>query len=102
VGVADVPDRLPDDGNELDLRRGGDFTGDDDHARLRERLAGHAGAGVLLEDRVEDRVGHLVAQLVRMPLGDGLGRETVAGHSTFSPWPRLGASWAPALRAPLS
>ena len=39
------------------------------------RLCGSTG-----EARVEDRVGDLVAQLVGVTFGDGLGREQVAGH----------------------
>ncbi len=81
VGVPDLLDRLAHDLREVDLRGRRDLAGDDDHPGLGERLARHAGARILLEDRVEDRVGHLVAELVRMPLGDGLGRETIAGHS---------------------
>ena len=32
------------------------------------------------EATIEDRVGDLIAQLVRVTFGDGLGREQVAGH----------------------
>mmetsp|Transcript_8932 Transcript_8932/g.20778 ORF Transcript_8932/g.20778 Transcript_8932/m.20778 type:complete len:484 (+) Transcript_8932:815-2266(+) len=59
----------------VQLRHGGDLPEDHDHVVLRGSLAGHLGHGVDLEARVEDGVGHLVAQLVRVALVHGLGRE---------------------------
>ena len=44
-------------------------------AILDAMLAQDPGAGVLLEHRVEDGVADLVADLVRVSFGDGLGRE---------------------------
>jgi hypothetical protein len=46
---------------------GRDFAGDDRGAGLHHRFAGHAGALVLREDRVEDGVGDLVGDLVGWP-----------------------------------
>ena len=60
--------------------RGGDFAGDDRGAGLHHRFAGHAGALVLRQDRVEDGVGDLVGDLVRVAFGDGFGGEEVAAH----------------------
>ena len=75
VGVADFLDGLADDLLEIDVAAGRDLTGDQRQARRDERLAGHAGSGVLREDGVENRVGNLVGDLVRVPFRDGLGRE---------------------------
>ena len=67
------------------LRR--DLAEDDDEAGRRRRLAGDAGVGVVPDDRVEDGVRDLVAQLVRVALGHRFGREQVlrrvddAGHA---------------------
>ena len=46
-----------------------------------ERLHGHATVRVLGEQRVQDRVADLVGDLVRVPLGDGFGREQASGHN---------------------
>jgi hypothetical protein len=53
---------------DVDPGAGGDFAGDDGGAGLHHGFAGHAGALVLRQDRVEDGVGNLVGHLVR----DGL------------------------------
>ncbi len=75
VDVADLADRLARDLLDVDVRRGRDLTGDDDEARVHERLAGDATVGVVAQDGVEDAVGDLVGDLVGVTLGDGLGRE---------------------------
>ena len=64
------------------------FAGDHDLVRGREgftaepgiRLAvvGDAELDIVFQEGVEDRVGNLVADLVGMPLGDGLAGEQVA------------------------
>ena len=42
----------------------------DQHAGLRGAFAGHMGLRILSEDGIEDGVGHLVAELVRVPLSN--------------------------------
>ena len=64
-------DGLADDLLEVDPGAGRDLAGDDDHAGLDQRFAGDAALWVLGEDRVEDGVGDLVGNLVRMSLGYG-------------------------------
>ena len=54
---------------------GGDLAGDVHEAGGDHRLDRDARLRVLLEHRVEDGVGDLVTDLVRVPLGHGLGRE---------------------------
>src|SRR6266480_3091013 len=87
VRVADRADRPPHDVGNVDVRGGGDLPGDDGHARGDERLAGHAGGGVLGDDRVEDRVRDLVGDLVGMTFRHRLGGEDVAlrGHVPVRP-----------------
>ena len=77
--VADVADGLPDDGLEVDVCRRRDLAEDHHQTCRRRGLAGNAGFRILLDDRVKDRVRDLIAHLVRMALGDRLGREQVLG-----------------------
>ena len=79
VGVADPLHHLADEPREVDVGAGRDLAGDHHEAGLDQRLAGHAAASVLREDRVEDGVRDLVGDLVGMAFGDGLGGEEVVG-----------------------
>jgi hypothetical protein len=74
-GVADVGDALTHDARDVDVARGGDLAGDVHETRGDERLDGDARMRIDREQSVEDRVGDLVADLVGVPLGDGLGGE---------------------------
>ena len=60
-----------------------DLAGDDDETGRHERLARDAAVRILGEDRVEDRVRHLVGDLVRVTLRHRFGgeREAPSGHS---------------------
>ena len=46
-------------------------------------LAGHAAVGILLEDRVQNRVGDLVADLIGMSLGNGFRSKQMSCHGFF-------------------
>ena len=81
--VANLADDVAYNGRHVDIGLRADLARDDDHARRSHGLAGaahlrHVGGlarwgdvalflklGFLLEDRVEDRVGNLIADLVR-------------------------------------
>jgi hypothetical protein len=76
-GVADVAEHVLGDLAELGLAVAGDFTRHDHHARLDQRFAGDAAVGILGEQRVDDGVGDLVADLVGVTLVHRLGRENV-------------------------
>src|SRR5262249_8033726 len=85
-GVADVLDRLPDDGREIGVGLGRDLSRDERETRGDDRLARDAAVGVLAEERVQDRVGDLVGDLVGMALGDRLRGEemtAVLAHAFF-------------------
>ena len=73
--VADLGDRLAHDRADVDVGVRRDLAGDDDEPGRDERLAGDPSVRVVGEDGVEDRVRDLVGDLVRMALGDRLGRE---------------------------
>ncbi len=78
--VADLEDRLADERGDLDVADRRHLTGDVDEPRRHEGLDGDPRVRVLGEQGVEDRVADLVADLVRVSLGDGLGREQTCGH----------------------
>ncbi len=75
VGVADRPNRLARDLLDVDVGLGRDLSRDHDQAGVDERLAGDASVRFVAEHRIEHSVGDLIGDLVRMSLGDGLGRE---------------------------
>ena len=69
---------------EIDITVGGDLAHDVDHAGRGTGLAGHAGLGVVGQDLVEDGIGDLIADLVGMSLGNGLGsKQTMLCHKIF-------------------
>ena len=63
---------------------GGDLAHDVDQAGGGAGLAGHAAVGILLEDRVQNRVGDLVADLIGMSLGNGFRSKQMSCHGFFS------------------
>src|SRR5262249_6238275 len=81
AGVADLLDPLADEPRDVDVDLGRDLARDDHEAGGDERLAGDAPVRIAGEHGVEDRVGDLVGDLVRVALGDRLGREVEAARS---------------------
>ncbi len=65
---------------QIDIGLGGDFAGDDNQAGGRQSFGGDTAIGVLLEACIQNRVGDLISDFVRMAFGDGLRgkQETVA------------------------
>ncbi|MNZ56764.1 hypothetical protein D3C78_747170 [compost metagenome] len=79
--VADVDDDLAHQLFQVDPGGGGDFTGDDGDTGLDQGFAGDAGVLVLGNDGVEDGIGDLVGNLVRMAFGHGFGgKQGVFAH----------------------
>ena len=70
--IANIADDVAGEVGEVNIGRGGNFTGDDDEAGGDERLAGYAALGVVRQYGVKDGVGNLVGYLVRVALGDRL------------------------------
>ena len=85
TGVTDLRDDLADDLLEIDIAAGGNLAHDVDQTGGSAGLAGHAGIGVVGQDLVQDRIGDLVADLVRMSLGDGLRSKQVSCHKFCPP-----------------
>ena len=75
VIVANVLDGPSDDLLVIEVCFRGDLAEDHDQARLGGRLACHFGGGILGEAGVEDGIGDLVTDLVRVAFSDGLGGE---------------------------
>ena len=79
VVVADRSDRVADGALDVELRVRGHLT-DHDAQPFRDRgFARDTGVRVLPEHAVEHRIGNLVADLVGMPFGDGLGGQQIRG-----------------------
>ena len=83
--IADLADDLAGNLLDIDIAVRADLTHDVHEARRGRRLAGDAPVGILLEDGVQHRIGNLVADFIRMPLGDRLGSKEIVTHS-FSPF----------------
>ncbi len=80
VHVADALDGLACDLLEVDDCLGGDFTGNDDETGVHEGFACDAAVRILREAGVEDGVGNLVGDLVRVALGNGFRCKKIMCH----------------------
>ncbi|MPN31501.1 hypothetical protein SDC9_178975 [bioreactor metagenome] len=79
--IADLPDHLPGYFGNVHVAGGGDLAHHVDQSGAGRGLAGHAALGVPLHNRVQHRVGNLIADLVRVALGHGLrGKKIVSCH----------------------
>jgi hypothetical protein len=75
--VAHLLDGLARDPGNVHVAGGGDLACYHHEAGGEERLASDAARGVLGQDGVQDRIGDLIGDLVRMPLGHGLRSEQI-------------------------
>ena len=80
VVIADFVHGAPDDVGDVHVAPGGDLAHDHHHAGGGHGLTGHAAGGVLGHDGVQNGVRNLVADLVGMSLGDGLGCKDTVCH----------------------
>ena len=79
--IADVPDHFPGDLGDVHVAVGGDLAHDVDQSGADRGLAGHPAIGILLQDRVQNSVGDLVADFVGMSLGHRLrGKQIMSCH----------------------
>ncbi|MNC25559.1 hypothetical protein D3C75_736490 [compost metagenome] len=65
--VADFTNRLTSDLFDINPGAGGDFTANQNHAGFNVSLASYACFWILLQDRIEDRIGDLVSDFIGMP-----------------------------------
>ena len=80
VHVADVLDGVAGNFLEINNSLGGDFAGNDDETGIHERFAGDAALRVLGEAGVEDGVGNLVGDLVRVAFRNRFGGKKIMCH----------------------
>src|SRR5215472_1030292 len=59
----------------INVGRGGDLARDHDQARRDQSLASYTPLGILAHNFIEDGIGYLVSDFVRVTFGDGFGRE---------------------------
>jgi hypothetical protein len=105
VDVADFLDRVARDLCGVDVRLGRHLAREDDLPGRHQRFAGDAALRVLRENRVEDGVGDLIGDLVRMTHGHRFTREQmrratkIEGHYCLQSGGCLCCSKMPAARA---
>jgi hypothetical protein len=81
VGIADGTDGFPRHPGVVDLGVGGDLARQHHQAGAHQGFGGDAGGGVLDQDGVQDGIGNLVGDLVRMAFGNGFrGEEIIFAH----------------------
>ena len=81
VVVANALDGVARHLDVIDMRVGGDFTGQHHQPGVGQRLCGHARDGVLGQDGIEDGIRNLVCYFVGMAFGNGFrGEEKVVRH----------------------
>ena len=80
IHVTDILDGVAGDFLEVNNGLGSNFAGNNDEARVHERFTSDAALRVLCEAGVEDGIGNLVGDLVRMSLGDGFRSKKIMCH----------------------
>ena len=80
VVVANVLDHLADDGGDIHIAGGGNLAHDVDDAGGGGGLTGHVSLGVLLDDSVQNGIGHLVANLIGMAFCYRFGSKELFCH----------------------
>ncbi len=78
--IADLFDRLARDRRNIHITFGRNFTHNHHHAGGHCGFAGDTRPGIICNDRIEHRVRNLVADFVRMSLGDRLGCKQILRH----------------------
>ena len=80
IVVANVVDNLPHNGGNIHITFRGDLSHDMHQAGGGRHLARHMRLGIFFQNRVEDGVGDLIADLVGMAFRDGLRGEQYFFH----------------------
>ncbi len=69
IVIADRGDHTANQRLKINVSLSGDLAGDDDQAGRRQRLASHTAVGIFFYAGVENRIGDLIGDLVRVTLG---------------------------------
>ncbi|MOA06395.1 hypothetical protein D3C78_1260270 [compost metagenome] len=80
MNIADFTHGFTGDFFDIYPGAGGDFTADQHHAGFHVGFAGYACFRILFQDGVENGIGDLVGDFVRMSFRDGFRREKVFSH----------------------
>src|SRR5687768_3436819 len=81
VAIADILDDISDNVRDFDVRFGRNLTGDECDSGGQYGLAGYAAVFVLCDHGVQNSVGNLVGDFIRMPFGHRFGRkEVIVSH----------------------
>jgi hypothetical protein len=75
IRITDLLQGCPDDPLDVRVSLRRHLSGDDDGAGGRQAFDGDAAVGILGDKIIEDRIADLIADLIRMPLGNGLARD---------------------------
>jgi len=78
TGITDFPDGFPDDFRNIDITGGGNLAGNQHQSRRHRCFTGDPGIGILGQNGVQNRVGNLITDFVRMSCSHGLGRKQAA------------------------
>lgn len=98
--VSNVLDGVTDDLLVVQASLGGDFAKDHDHTGLGGRLAGDLGGRVVLQAGIEDGIGNLIGNLVRVTLADRFGGKEESALAAAQSEVSKVASTAIALQCP--
>ena len=81
VAIPHILDDLPNDVGNLDVGFGGDLARDEGDAGGQNSLAGHPAMFVLHDNGVQNAVGDLIRDLIRMAFGHRFGgKQVVISH----------------------
>ncbi|MNV49895.1 hypothetical protein D3C71_1418680 [compost metagenome] len=69
--VADLHDRIPRNGRNIDVRRGRNLAGDQNEPRRDRHLAGDPSVRVLFQYGVQNGIRNLVADFIRVSFRNG-------------------------------
>ena len=75
IGIADVANHFSHDIDVAHFDLTGDFAGNDNHAGLGETFTGNAAVRIARQMRIENRIGYLVTELVRVTFRNRFGRK---------------------------
>ena len=90
--VANVYDHLPGDSGDVNVRLGADLAHAQDHTGGAAGFTSHSALRILFQDRIQNGIGDLVTDLVRMSLSDRFGRKKFF-HVCIPPYNKKSAQY---------